>query len=76
MLFFLAEQVFLPMGRFGRCLKQDAQCGVEWRPEGREELLCLNFSCFAIKYGFLAHKSSQGDLRLAPRPDWQPMVPG
>ena len=62
MLFFLDEQVFLPMGRFGRCLKQDAQCGGERRPEGREELLRLNFSCLDIKYGFLSHKAPRMTL--------------
>ena len=74
-LLFLAEQVFLPVGRFGRCLKQEAQCGERRRPEGREDILCLNFSCLAIKHGFLSHKSSQGDLGSAPQPDWEPMVP-
>ena len=37
--------------------KEDTQSTVrgERRPKGRENFLCLNFSCLAINYGFLFH---------------------
>ena len=45
MLFFMAEQVYLPMGRSGRCKMQipNAQQRGERRPKGRETFLCSNF---------------------------------
>ena len=30
----------------------NAECTVEGRDDGREDVLCLNFSCLAIKYVF------------------------
>ena len=49
---FMAEQVFLLMGEVWLMHNADTQCAVEGegRPKGREEFLCLNFSCLAIKY--------------------------
>ena len=52
-LLFMVEQVFLTMGEAWSMHIYNVQC--EWgerRPKGREEFLCLNFSCLAIKYEF------------------------
>ena len=50
----MAEQVFLLMEEVWSTHNADTQCTVwgEGRPKGREEFLCLNFSCLAIKDGF------------------------
>lgn len=52
-------QVFLPMGTFWLMPNTDTQCTVRGggRPKSREQILCLNFSCFDTKYEFLLHKS-------------------
>ena len=51
---FMVEQVFLPMGEVWSMHKADTQSTVwgERRPKSREEVLCLNFSCLAVKYEF------------------------
>ena len=57
MLPFMVEQVFLPKGGVGAVLV-NAWCRYtrhSWgrrRTKDREKLLCLNFSCLAIKYEF------------------------
>ena len=47
----MVEQVFLLMGEVWLMHNVDTQY-TERRPKGREEFLCLNFSCFVIKYEF------------------------
>ena len=53
---FMVEQVFLLMGEgeVWSVPNADTQCTVRGvrRPKGREEVLCSNFSCLAIKYEF------------------------
>ena len=53
-LLFIVEQVFLLMGEVRSMHNADTQCTVrgEGRPKGREEFLCLNFSCLAVKHEF------------------------
>ena len=64
----MVEQVFLLMGEVWSMHDVDTQCTVkgERRPEGREEFLCLNFSCLAIKYEFylihMSHMNSNYEL--------------
>ena len=49
----MAEQVFLLMGEVWSMHNADTQCTVQaQRPMGRENFLCLNFSCLAIKYEY------------------------
>ena len=52
MLLFMVEQVFLLMAEVWLMHNADTPCtvGEVRRPKGREEFLCLNFSCLAIKY--------------------------
>ena len=54
MLLFTADQVFLLMVEVWLMHDADMQhtVGGERRPRGREDVLCLNFSCLAIKYEF------------------------
>ena len=54
MLLSMVEQLFPPMGEVWSMHDTDTQCTVwgERRPKGREDFLCLNFSCLAIKYEF------------------------
>ena len=33
-----------------------------WRPKGREYVLCVNFSCLALKCEFLFHQAKSGQL--------------
>ena len=58
MLVFVVEQVFLPTWMVWWIQNVDARCTAEGRPKGRENFVCLNFSCFAIKYElyFTVHK--------------------
>ena len=50
----MVEQVFLLMREDWSMHNADTQCtvGGEGRPKGREEFLCLNLSCLAIKHEF------------------------
>ena len=50
MLLFRVGQVFLLMGEVWSMHNGDTKCTMlgEWRPKGREEFLCLNFSCLSI----------------------------
>ena len=50
----MVEQIFLPTGEACSLHDADTQCTVrgEKRAKGRENFLCLNFSCLAIKYEF------------------------
>lgn len=53
----MVEQVFPPTWRFGGYVRKahNAKRGEE-RPEGRENVLCLNFSCLARKCEFYLTK--------------------
>ena len=50
----MVEQVFLLMGEVWSMHNADTHCTLEGRegPKGRENFLCLKFSCLAIKYEF------------------------
>ena len=54
MLVFMVEQVFLPMGKFGRCQVQmhNAQCGERGDQRAEKNFLCFSVSCIAMKYEF------------------------
>ena len=55
-LFFMVEQVFLPMGEVWLTHNADTRCTVRReRSKGRENFLCLNLSCLALKTLILFH---------------------